>query len=115
MEMTRRKMASFVGAAAVVGLAGCTAGGGIDPAAVAAALAGLCGIAVPLATITAIINAAAGATVQSIVSMICSGYHSTLAAQQQAGLLKGPLKSGTEVDIIVTVGGKQIPVKCTVL
>ncbi len=115
MEITRRKMTSFVGAAAVAGLAGCTAGGGIDPAAVAAALKGLCGIAVPLATITTIINAAAGATLEGIVSMICSGYHSALAAQTQAGLLKGPLKSGTEVNIVVTVGGKQIPVKCTVL
>ena len=112
METTRRKMASLVGTAAFAGLvlAGCTAGGGIDPAAVAAALKGLCGIAVPLATIVAIINAAAGATVESIVSMICSGYHSALAAQKQ-----GPMKPGTEVDIIVTVGGKQIPVKVTVL
>jgi hypothetical protein len=108
-------MTTFVGAAAVIGLAGCTATGGIDPAAVAAALKGLCGIAVPLATITSIINAAAGATVQSVVDTICSGFHSALAAQTQAGLLKGPLKSGTEVNIVVTVGGRQIPVTCTVL
>jgi hypothetical protein len=109
-----RSAAMFTAGGATLGMLGCT-NGAIDPAAVAAALKGLCGIAVPAATIVTLINSVAGATVESVVALICSGYHSSVAAQTAAGVLKGPLASGTTVNFVVIAGGKQVPVTATVL
>ncbi len=97
-----------------VPLTACT-NGQLDPQKIVDAIKNGCHIAVPLATIIAIINAAYGVTLQAIVDMVCSAYQSAL----QAKGLKGPLASGTEVEFVVTVtdkNGKQtsIPVKATV-
>ena len=93
--------------AVVLPLVGCT-NGAIDPQKVADAIKSACGIAVPLATVTTIINAAVGATVQFVVDLVCTGYHSALAAN------KTTASAGTSVKFPVVVNGKTIEVTAVV-
>ncbi len=91
--------------AAIPFVASCT-NGSIDPVKVADALKAACGIAVPLATIAAVINASIGGTVASIVDLLCSGYHQALAG-------KTGLAAGGTVEYDVTVNGHVVHVVAT--
>ena len=98
-------------------LASCTSGQ-IDPAKIADLLKQACGIAVPVTTIVQVVNASIGATVQSIVDLLCSGYHATLAAHAAAAKsnnLAAPAApaSGAEVPYDVIVNGKVIHIVAT--
>lgn len=92
--------------AAVPFLSYCT-NGQIDPQKVIDALKIACGIAVPAATVVAIVNAGVGLTVQSVVDIICSGYKATIAAQGKN------MAAGTQVEYDVEVNGKTVHVVAT--
>lgn len=95
---------SFLLGASTFALVACT-NNQLDPHKIADDIKLACTIAVPLATITTIISAAVGMTMQGIVNMVCSAYHSTLQAKN----LAAPA-SGTAVHFVVVVNGKTIPV-----
>ena len=99
----RRELAIVVIASAA---AACT-GGQIDPNKVVDSLKSACGIAVPAATVVAIINASVGATVQSIVDLLCSGFHQALAERKLGAT------AGTKVEYDVVVNGQKIHVEAT--
>jgi len=103
---SRRATFIFLGGAA---LAACT-GGQIDPQKVLDGLKAACGIAVPVATVIAVINASVGPTVNGVVDLLCSGFK-----QSMAGKLGTPMKEGTTADYVVVVNGKDIPVTATVV
>lgn len=100
-SVQRRDLMSAILLSLVLG--SCT-NGQIDPQKVIDALKVACGIAVPAATVVAIINAGVGLTVQSVVDIICSGYRATVAAQGKN------MAAGTQVEYDVEVNGKTIHV-----
>ncbi len=100
---TRRSVFGLL--AAIPFVASCT-NGNIDPVKVADALKAACGIAVPLSTIVAVINASIGGTIAGIVDLLCSGYHQALAG-------KTGLAAGTTVEYDVVVNGKTVHVVAT--
>ncbi len=111
--LSRRHVFEPLVATALLLAASCTSGGAIDPTAVANALKSGCGILVSLATITAIINAAAGATLQMLVDLICSSFKASVAQSTALGV--APLAVGDKHNFVLTVGGKTIPVEATVV
>ncbi len=100
---TRRSVFGLL--AAIPFVASCT-NGNIDPVKVADLLKQVCGIVVPLATIVAIINAGIGGTAQTVVDLLCAGYHQALAG-------KTGLAAGATTEYDVTVNGKVIHVIAT--
>jgi hypothetical protein len=113
-KMNRRLLLAGV---AAIGMAGCTPGTTtLDPVAIANAIKIACGIAVPAATVLEVINAAAGATVSMVVSLICSSYKNSLAAQTSGA----KLAIGATVTFVVHVCDdtgkvcKDVPVSATV-
>ena len=110
MTITSRRNILLAGAgAAILPIVSCT-NGAIDPQKVADAIKTACGIAVPIATVTSIINAAVGATVQFIVDLVCTGYTTAKAANK---LGAEPAK-GSTVHFVVVVNGKPIEVDAVV-
>lgn len=109
--MSRRDLAlSLAPGVLAVTLAGCT-NGTIDPQKVVDTIRTACAIAIPVATVAAIINAGVGMTAQAIVDLVCSAYKSSLASRN---LGDAGLKTGEKIDFIVHVGGKDIPVEAVV-
>jgi hypothetical protein len=116
--MHRRTLLGFALGFAAMPIVSCTSTGTIDVQKVLDGLKVACGIAVPAATVTSIINASVGATVQSIVDLLCSGFHTTMAAEAMAAKKGGmaapaPLAVGASVDYDVIVNGKPIHVVAT--
>ena len=112
--ITRRAVSiSAIPSGLALALLGCSSTGTIDPTAVANALKSGCGIAIPLATITTIINAAIGATLETIINLICSSFKASVAASATLGA--APLAVGGTHDFVITVNGKTIPVQATVV
>lgn len=117
MINTNRRALLLMGAA--TGLSACSAIPGfpptLDPVALANDIKVACGIAVPAATVLAVINAAAGATAAMIISLVCSSFKNA-----QAQMLGGRLAAGAEVSFIVHVcdangSCKSVPVVATVV
>ena len=119
--MSRRDFSmSLAPGMAVLTLAGCT-NGQVDPQKVVDVVKTACAIAVPAAVVASIIatlRAASAArqeagatapTVQAIVDLICSAYHSSLQARKL-----GAPAAGSTVEFVVVVSGKEIPVTAVV-
>jgi hypothetical protein len=109
MISRRQSIILAIGTLGLTALVSACTNNALDPAKINDMLKTACGILVPAATITAIINAQIGITAQVVVDLLCGGFK---AQTEKMGATGAPKGSTVEYD--VDVNGKTIHVVATV-